>query len=220
MAESVEINLRQRLAAPATEVNALAGIVLAAGASRRMGSPKALLEFQGETFLDRLIGGLNDVCTETIVVLGYHADLIRGRLARSARFVVNPDPDRGQLTSLQCGLAAISGVAAGVLFSPLDFPAVRPETIELLAGAFVHRDAVAELVIPRFHGRRGHPVLAAAALIPEFLALPETAAARDVVRRHDAGIRYVEVDDAGVVTDIDTQEDYRRLLDSQGVMHP
>ncbi|MGH9663154.1 MAG: nucleotidyltransferase family protein [Bryobacteraceae bacterium] len=201
-------------------MNALAGIVLAAGASRRMGSPKALLEFQGETFLDRLIGSLNEVCAETIVVLGYHADLIRGRLARSARFVVNPDPDRGQLTSLQCGLAAISGGAAGVLFTPLDFPAVRPETIARLAGAFVHRDAVAELVIPSFHGRRGHPVLAASALIPEFLALPETAAARDVVRRHDAGIRYVEVDDAGVVTDIDTQEDYRRLLDSQGVVHP
>jgi molybdenum cofactor cytidylyltransferase len=185
-----------------------------------MGSPKALLEFRGETFLDRLIGSLNEVCAETIVVLGHHADLIRSRLARPARFVINSDPDRGQLTSLQCGLAAVSASSVGVLFTPMDFPAVRPETICRLADAFARRDSAIELVIPKFQGRRGHPVLAAAALIAEFLALPETAAARDVVRRHDSAIEYVNVDDPGVVIDVDTPEDYRRLLDSHGVARP
>lgn len=217
MAEPVEIDLRQRVAAPAVQVNGIAGIVLAAGASRRMGSPKALLEFQGETFLDRLIGSLAEICAETIVVLGHHANLIRERVTERARFVVNPDPDRGQLTSLQCGLAAVAAGCGGVLFTPLDYPAVKPETVHRLAAAFAQRPAGTALVIPRFQGRRGHPVLVAAWLIPEFLALPETAAARDVVRRHEAAIQYVDVDDRGVVTDIDTPEDYRRLLDSQGV---
>ena len=201
-------------------MSAIAGIILAAGASRRMGSPKALLEFQGETFLDRLIGNLSEVCAETIVVLGYHADLIHGRLTRSARFVVNPAPERGQLTSLQCGLAAVSPESNGVLFTPMDYPAVRPDTIRRIADAFARRDTATVLVIPRFNGRRGHPVLAAATLIPEFLALPETAAARDVVRRHGANIHYIEVDDPGIVADIDTPEDYRRLLDSQEVARP
>ncbi|HLJ14489.1 MAG TPA: nucleotidyltransferase family protein [Bryobacteraceae bacterium] len=201
-------------------MSTIAGIILAAGASRRMGSPKALLEFQGETFLDRVIGSFTQVCAETIVVLGHQADVIRRGLAHPATFVVNSDPDRGQLTSLQCGLAATAPGIDGVLFTPMDYPAVRVETVRRLVEVFSQQTGAAMVVTPRYQGRRGHPVLVSARLIPEFLTLPETAAARDVIRRHNDDIRYVDVDDVGVVTDIDTPQQYREFLDSQRVKLP
>ena len=84
----------------------IAGIILSAGASRRMGTPKALLQLNDETFLDRLIRLFSEVCSPVIVVLGDQADQIRSGIRRGseARFVVNPDPERGMLSSLQCGL--------------------------------------------------------------------------------------------------------------------
>ena len=83
-----------------------AAVILAGGASRRMGSPKALLPYAGETFVDRLIGVFQSVCDSVIVVLGHEADAIRSGVRRKASFVFNPDHELGQLTSLQCGLRA------------------------------------------------------------------------------------------------------------------
>ncbi|MEO7142995.1 MAG: nucleotidyltransferase family protein [Bryobacteraceae bacterium] len=205
---------------PPRPAAALAGIILAAGNSSRMGTPKALLQFEGETFLDRLIGIFGRVCRHTIVVLGHHAESIQLKLARQAAFVRNPDPDRGQLTSLQCGLRAVPAGMDGVMFTPLDYPAIETETVERLVESFSGSRAAIALAIPRCQHRRGHPVVVRAALIAEFLALPETASARDVVRRHDAAIRYVEVRDTGILTDVDTPEDYRRLLERKGLARP
>ena len=103
MALVVEVDFRQRKIAGAVEV--IAGIILAAGASSRMGTPKALLDYRGETFLDRLIRVLGAVCDPVIVVLGYHAEQIRAGVNGRVQFVVNPTPTRGQLSSLQTGLA-------------------------------------------------------------------------------------------------------------------
>lgn len=208
MAEPFEVDFRQPGAAAAAQVTAIAGLILAAGASRRMGVPKANLDYRGETFLNRLIRILGEVSSPVVVVLGPDAGPIRETITRPAEFVVNPEPERGQLTSLQCGLRAIPAAARAVMFTPLDYPAVEPSTVHSLADAW--RPDV-PLILPRHAGRRGHPVLLGAGLIPEFLALPESATARDVVRRHAA--QYVDVDDAGVVTDVDTPEDYRRLLE-------
>jgi len=102
MAPVFEIHLCTRKVEGSSEV--IAAVILAAGASRRMGSPKALLEYQGQTFLNRLIRVLGEVCDPVIAVLGYHAEIIRAQAIGSVQFVVNPDPDRGQLSSLQTGL--------------------------------------------------------------------------------------------------------------------
>jgi molybdenum cofactor cytidylyltransferase len=202
---SFEIDFRQRKIAGAVEV--IAGIILAAGASSRMGTPKALLDYRGETFLDRLIRVLGTVCDPVIVALGYHADEIRAK-TRPAKFVVNPDPSRGQLSSLQSALAAVPDDAEGFLFLPVDCPAPEPETIRQIVDAFHSTNSL--LVIPRHEGRRGHPVCASRALLAEFLALPPTAQAKEVVRRHPA--HYLETSDPGVLSDIDDPESYRALV--------
>lgn len=182
-----------------------AGLILAAGQSSRMGFPKALLELQGETFLDRLIRMFSGCCSPVVAVLGAEAERIRGglRAAEGARLVVNTEWQRGQITSLQRGLREI-GPEQAVLFTLVDLPAVRAETLERLVAA-----PPRPLRIPRCRGRRGHPVLIAPELVAEFLALGPEEAARDVVNRHV--VEYVDTDDEGVIRDIDDPEAYRRL---------
>jgi molybdenum cofactor cytidylyltransferase len=190
----------------------LAGLILAGGASTRMGSPKALLACQGETFLDRLIGILAICCRPVIVVLGHRAEAVRAGLSRAgqATFVVNENYREGQLSSLQCGLLAAPWACDGVLFTPVDHPAVAPATVAALAEAFAHR--AGKLVIPRFRGRHGHPVCCARELIPEFFVLEKGSQAREVIHRHTSLTCYVDVDDPGILADVDDPEAYRSLI--------
>jgi molybdenum cofactor cytidylyltransferase len=192
----------------------IAGLILAAGASSRMGFPKALLEFEGETFLDRLIGLLGAHCSPVIVVLGHHADKVRAgvRGGAEAVFVVNPEPEKEQLSSLQCGLRAVPPECHGVLFTPVDYPKVRAATIGKLTAAA--RCATTEkVIVPRALGVHGHPVYIARELVPEFLDLTEGSTAREVIHRWRERTVYVEVDDGGIARDIDDPESYRRLID-------
>jgi len=186
-----------------------AGLILAAGESRRMGSPKALLPFRGESFLDTLIGLLAPVCSPVIVVLGAEAERIRAAASRPAAFVYNQDYLRGQTSSLQCGLRAAPASADGVLFTLVDHPALsRPTLHRLLAPVGPER-----LRIPRYRGQKGHPIWFARDLIGEFLSLDAGGAARDVVRAHVAETAFLDVDDPGILADIDDPEAYRRLME-------
>jgi molybdenum cofactor cytidylyltransferase len=185
----------------------VAGLILAAGESRRMGSPKALLRFREETFLDTLTGLFARVCSPVIVVLGAHADLIQARAGRPATFVRNEHYTNGQTSSMQCGLRAVPPGASGVLFTLVDHPAVACSTI----GRMVEGNGAALLRVPRYRGKRGHPIWFSRELIAEFLSLPEDGAARDVVRAHAAETEFVDLDDPGTVADIDDPEQYRRL---------
>ncbi len=191
-----------------------AGLILAGGVSSRMGSPKALLRMPGsrETFLDRLIAVLSPACSSVTVVLGHAAEEIREQAAGSASFVVNPEYERGQLSSLQCGLRVLPKGAPGVMFTPVDHPGIRPETALALAEAFERRAPGAVLIVPRHGGRRGHPVVCARETFGEFLALGPEAQARDVIHRHACGAVYVDVEDPGIAADIDDPEAYRRFL--------
>ncbi len=178
-----------------------------------MGSPKALLDYRGETFIQRLLRVLSGVCDPVIVVLGYHADALRPALS-GATIVVNPAPERGQLSSLQTALAALPPDAEGFLFTPVDSPAVEIATLERLAAAFRDRDPATQLVIPRYEGKRGHPVFATRAIANELSALPITAQARDVIHGHMDDTLYIDVNDPRILADIDDREAYRRLSEA------
>ncbi len=190
-----------------------AAVLLAGGASTRMGAPKPLLQFEGETFLDRLVRLFSPHCHRVIAVLGYQAETVARGLQRPGVpvLVLNPKPECGQLSSLQTGLRALSARPTAVFFHPVDIPAIQEETIIRLCAAWETAPAGTLVLQPRHRGRKGHPVLLAATLIPELLALPPEGSARDVLRRHVERTIDVDVEDPGILRDADTPEDYRRL---------
>jgi CTP:molybdopterin cytidylyltransferase MocA len=174
-----------------------------------MGTPKALLRYGGESFLDTLSGLFQLRCAPVIVVLGAAARQVRAATRRAATFVENESWQRGQTSSMQCGLRAVPAAADGVLFTLVDHPAVTMKTIDALL------DAGGPLLrVPRYQGRNGHPSWFSRALIAEFLALDDSGAARDVVRAHADETEFVDVDDPGVLADIDDPAAYRALLEA------
>ncbi len=191
-----------------------AAVILAAGESRRMGFPKPLLELNGETFLDRLIAAIAPYCSPVNVVLGYHAARVTAGTRRAAEvaWIHNPAPERGMLSSLQAGIASLPPECPGVVFTPVDYPRVRPSTVLALTEAFAR--TAAPVALPVHNGERGHPVLISRVLIPELLALPSGGQARQVIRRYREQTVTVEVDDPGILLDVDEPEDYRRLNES------
>ena len=193
-------------------IGSIAGIILSAGASRRMGTAKALLRLNGETFLDGLIGLFSEVASPVVVVLGHQAEQIRSGVERgaAARFVVNPDPERGMLSSLQCGLEAVPPGAEAAMFTPVDHPNIEKATLEMLIGRFEAERA--PVTIPMYRGEHGHPVLIARPLIAELLSLATSAQASDVIHRYRTGTSYVEVNDSAVTTDIDDRAAYAELV--------
>ncbi len=174
-----------------------------------MGFPKALLRYRDETFLDTLIGLFAARCQPVIVVLGAHSDRIREHTLRPASFAINADYQRGQTSSMQCGLRALPPGAESVLFTLVDHPAVTGDTLDALlrgraSGTYLVR-------VPRYQGRRGHPIWFGRELIAEFLALPDDGAAREIVRGHSAQTEFLDVDDPGILADIDDPAAYGRL---------
>ena len=185
-------------------------ILLAAGESRRMGFPKPLLRIGDETFLARSINSILTVVPRLVAVLGGHAERIRSAIPNDPRIVAveNPRYQAGQLSSLKVGLGVIGGDADAVLVHLADHPLVKRSTFERAVAEFASgRGAI---VIARHAGKRGHPVIFAAALFEELLSAPEEEGAKAVVNRDPARVVYVEVDDPGVTLDLDTPADLER----------
>ena len=151
----------------------ISGILLAAGESRRMGSPKALLPYQGQTFLERICTAFFDAgVEELVVVLGAWEDKLRPALPRhpSLRTVVNPHYTQGQLSSLVCGLGALSPDSEAAVVNLVDHPLIRTETIAALIASF--RTDPLPIIIAAHQGKRGHPVLFSRQVYAELLAAP------------------------------------------------
>ncbi len=98
------------------------------------------------------------------------------------------------------------------MFTPVDFPAITEEVVSALADRF--EQGGEPIVVPRFEGRRGHPVCCGRGIVEELLALPVESEARAVIRAHEREIGYVEVADAGVLLDVDDPETYDNLVQS------
>jgi CTP:molybdopterin cytidylyltransferase MocA len=198
----------------------IAGIVLAAGRSRRMGRPKPLLAFRGASFLERAVGALRGGgCGLVVVVAGPADDPAAAAIAREAeragaRAVVNPRPDAEQVDSLRAGLAALSPQTEAAVVLPADVPGVDAAAVRAVVEAFRARGAP---VVRAVHqGEHGHPVLFARRVFADLFraSLPE--GARSVVHAHAAELEEVEVDSPALLLDVDTPDDYRRLLEDHG----
>jgi len=184
-------------------------LVLAAGESRRMRMPKPLLRFGDTTFLEQIVAVLRRSSVDAItVVLGARADLIRASIdLAGTSVVVNEDYHRGQLSSLIAGLKSVPAQTDAIVLCLVDNPLVSADVVNRLADGFAKTGK--QIVLPVFNGRRGHPALFARSLFDELLKAPMDKGARHVLSSNEDKILEVDVPDSGVLTSIDTPEDYR-----------
>jgi molybdenum cofactor cytidylyltransferase len=204
----------------------VSGVVLAAGASTRMGRPKQLLPVGDRCLLRRVLdAALASRLDEVIVVLGHRADEIRDALALDslapdaggrARVVVNSEHADGQSTSLRCGLRAADERAQAVAVLLGDQPAVGAELIDRVVAAFLAAAApLARPVYPDAGGAPGHPVLLARRIWPELDGLTGDGGARALMAARPEWLLEVAV--AGQPpADVDTLEDYQRVASGYG----
>lgn len=184
-------------------------LVLAAGESRRMGMPKPLLRFGDVTFLEHIIAVLRQSGVDGVtVVLGAKAETIRTSVDLSAvDVVVNENYAQGQLSSLIKGLSRLPADTDAILLCLVDHPFITADVVDQLIGAY--RETGRPIVLPVFNERRGHPALFARSLFGELADAPPDKGARHVVAAHAHEVLEVNVTDPGVLTSIDTPEDYR-----------
>ncbi len=187
-------------------------VISAAGASKRMGRPKALLPFSGRTFVQKIIADYRRLgCSRIIVVVGAQEREIRAALdPDEAEIAVNPHPQRGAFSSLQVGLRALPEDVSGFFHAPVDHPAVRAETLQEMMR--IWGGDADKAVRPRYEGRGGHPVLFGGKWIAEILDLPAESNLREMMRRQSSRIIELPVSDAGILINVDTPEDYENLL--------
>lgn len=190
-------------------------MILAAGRSSRFGRSKALLPVEpaGPTFAARLISRFRAAAVEEVLVVGRPNDApLRDVVeAAAARFIVNADADRGQLSSLVAALDAIDARAVrGVIVMPVDIPLIEAATIATIRDAFLH--GACPIARATHHGRHGHPVIFGSAVFQELRRADPNTGAKKVVHAHAREVLDVEVDDPAVLRDVDTVQDYRELF--------
>jgi molybdenum cofactor cytidylyltransferase len=209
----------------------ICGVILAAGASTRMGRDKALLPWppvaEGAPAVNTFLGAMIDLLQQqsdlVLVVAGQNAGALQTVAdAHGAFLVVNPDPDRGQFSSLQVGLREVLNRGRdAALFSPVDRPPVLPGTIQSLRSAFLASDtnvwAVVLELAPAGSAVHGHPILLGREMMEQFLRAPATAVARDIQHQHQQHVLYVTVTDVRIAANIDTPDDFARLLRSETI---
>jgi len=182
--------------------------VLAAGESRRMGSPKMLLPFNGMTVIEQVISNvLAAVTGDIIVVLGSgHEEIIRAITKYPVMHCYNDNFKRGMLSSVQCGFASLPDNCRAALILPGDQPMIGPGEISRVIKAW--QTSGKGIVMPVFNGRRGHPLIVDLKYRAEVLTLPENDGLRALADNHPDDVLEAETDDPSVLRDIDTREDY------------
>ena len=205
-----------------------AGVILAAGESSRMGRDKALLPWppsvsglvsgqsSSETFLSAAIRSLLLATELVLVVVGENERALAPVIySQGATLVVNPEPSRGQFSSLQVGLQEVLNHGRdAAMVTLVDRPPARGETMEILHHAFCSAGEEMWAVVPEFSGKHGHPYLVGREMMEAFLRAPATSTARDIEHENQQHIQYVQVEDPLVALNINTPEEYAGLLRS------
>ena len=190
------------------------GVVLAAGASTRMGRPKPLLEVDGTTFLERAIKLLRTGgCTYVVAVVNDSDDWI-ARVADSsgAAIVINDRPKSEQIDSLRLAIANLPDGYDAVIVLPVDYPRIKQETVNALLQEFSRTQTA--VLNPAHKGKTGHPVVFSRDVVVELLRPDLPDGARSVIERHTRDAQTLEVDDPGILIDIDTPADYQQHVSS------
>jgi len=198
------------------EGSGVAAVILAAGMSRRMGTPKQLLRIGGRGLLEHVLENVRRSRVEEIVlVLGFAAEEIqRGLSLAGVKTVLNPAYEAGMGTSLRTGLAALGERTRAALVVLADQPFVQPATLDRLIGRHARLQAESvfpQIVLPVYKGFRGNPVLLDRSVFPELMSLNGDVGCRAIFGSHLENIVKVEVDDPGILLDIDSQEDFEKL---------
>jgi len=206
-----------------SRASSFGGVILAAGESSRMGRDKALLPWppsasdqasSKDTFLSTAIRSLALASDFVIVVAGKNESVLAPIVySDGASLVTNPDPSRGQFSSLQIGLHEVlnRGRDAAIV-TLVDRPPAGGSTVQTLRDAFESAPREIWAIVPEFSGKHGHPYIAGREMIEKFLQAPVTANARDIEHRVQEHIRYLSVDDPFVALNINTPEEYTALI--------
>lgn len=192
-------------------------VVLAAGRSSRMGTLKQLLTVGGSTALERTLAAILAAgVDQTVLVLGFAADEIQRQLSpgllEGINVVMNQEYASGMASSLRAGLSAFGEQMQAALIVLADQPLVRTATVDRIVERY--RATHADIVIPHYQGKRGNPVLLNRAVFPEAMALEGDTGCRAIFGSHANRIVQVDVDDPGILQDMDTPEDYERLRET------
>ena len=192
----------------------LAAVILSGGASSRMGSPKALLPYQGRPFLEHLLDvSRHRKIGARRVVLGAHAEPITRAIALDpSEIVINEEWEKGQLSSLQAALRSLPPGTEGMLVFLIDHPLISAELVDGLIAQFYATRA--PVVLPVFEGRRGHPMIFSAALYEELERAPLEIGARSVVWTHDKEVSEYPTAEEGCVLNLNDPETFRRVTGS------
>ncbi|MCP3876025.1 MAG: molybdenum cofactor cytidylyltransferase [Desulfobacteraceae bacterium] len=193
----------------------ITGIILAAGSSSRMGKTKQLMPFKGDTLLGHVIQNAKaSSLNEIIVVIGHHADKINKTIDLSGTKVVrNHNYSKGQSTSLLKGIENASTACDAAMFLLADQPLVTPEIIDTLIDAFERSNAL--ITIPYCKGKRGNPVIINKSLFPRLKILSADTGARVLFDEFRASILKVPIHDSAILTDVDTMDDYKKLVSNK-----
>jgi molybdenum cofactor cytidylyltransferase len=191
----------------------LAGVVLAAGESRRMGQPKQLLPFGERTILERAVDTLMAAgIGEVVVVLGHLAERVRSVLGdRPVRAVVNAEYRQGMLSSVKCGVRAIGAGYDAVLIALGDQPHIEVTVVSEVMRAY--RAGNAGIVVPRYGDKKGHPIIINLPKYRQAITnLPEDAGLNVLMQEHADDVRLIDVTTEDIIRDIDVPDDYTREL--------
>jgi molybdenum cofactor cytidylyltransferase len=192
-------------------VSRIAGVILAAGTSSRLGSPKQLLDLGGKPVLAHTLAALQQTELEPIiVVLGHEADQIAASVDLSqVQTIFNPEYRTGQSSSVRAAVAALPPDIDAVLFLLGDQPLVEPAVIERLTFAYYQDQPL--IVQPKYREGRGNPVMISRSLFGALAELTGDTGARPLIEQHRDQVRLVDVSEHSRPDDIDTHEDYERI---------